>query len=55
MRGSNPSNQPQNIKGFGNILEGPKARSFKEVDTGLNARFYNRGDQSPTSEFNMKK
>ena len=46
---------PQNIQGLGNIPEGPKVRSFKEVDTGLNARRANRGDQCPAPEFDMKK
>ena len=46
---------PQNIQGLGNIPEGPKVRSFKEVDTGLNARRGNHGDQCPASQFNMEK
>lgn len=44
---------PQNIQGLGNIPEAPKVRSFTEVDTGLNARRGNRGDQCPASKFNM--
>nr|UZC30149.1 hypothetical protein [Entomoneis sp.]UZC30228.1 hypothetical protein [Entomoneis sp.] len=46
---------PQNIQGLGNIPEAPKVRSFTEVDTGLNARRGNRGDQCPAPEFDMKK
>ena len=46
---------PQNIQGLGNIPEAPKVRSFREVDTGLNARRGNRGDQCPAPEFDMKK
>ena len=46
---------PQNIQGLGNIPEAPKFRSFTEVDTGLNARRGNRGDQCPAPEFDMKK
>lgn len=45
---------PQNIQGIGNIPKGPKVRSFKEVDTGLNARLGNRGDQCPALEINIK-
>ncbi len=45
----------QNSPGLGNIPETPKVGSFKEVevevDTGLNARRANRGDQCPV--FNM--
>ena len=46
---------PQNIQGLGNIPEAPKVRSFTEVDTGLNARRGNHGDQCPASQFNMEK
>jgi hypothetical protein len=46
---------PQAIQGLGNIPEGPKVRSFIEVDTGMNARRGNRGDQCPASQFNMEK
>lgn len=46
---------PQNIQGLENIPEGTKVRSFREVDTGLNARRGNRGNQCPTPEFDMKK
>lgn len=46
---------PQNIQGLGNIPEVPKVRSFREVDTGLNARRGDRGDQCPAPEFDMKK
>ena len=46
---------PQNIQGLGNIPEAPKVRSFTEVDTGLNARRGNHGDQCPAPEFDMKK
>ena len=46
---------PQTIQGLGNIPEAPKVRSFREVDTGLNARRGNRGDQCPAPEFDMKK
>jgi len=46
---------PQNIQGLGNIPEGPKVRSFREVDTGLNAGRGNRGDQCPAPEFDVKK
>nr|WPV76532.1 hypothetical protein [Naviculales sp.] len=46
---------PQNIQGLGNIPEGPKVRSFREVDTGLNARRGNHGDQCPAPQFNMEK
>jgi hypothetical protein len=46
---------PRTIQGLGNIPEAPKVRSFKEVDTGLNARHGNRGDQCPASQFNMEK
>jgi len=46
---------PQNIQGLGNLPEAPKIRSFKEVDTGLNARSGNRSDQCPAPEFNMEK
>ena len=42
---------PQNIQELGNIPKGPKARSFREVETGLNVRRGNRGDQCP--KFNM--
>lgn len=42
---------PQNIQGLGNIPEGPKVRSFREVDAGRG----NRGDQCPAPEFDMKK
>jgi len=45
---------PQNIQGLGDIPAAPKVRSFTEVDTGLNARRGNRGDQCPTPEFDMK-
>ena len=57
MRGSKSIEvfSPQNIQGLGNIPEGPKVRSFREVDTGLNARRGNRDDQCPASEFNMEK
>jgi hypothetical protein len=57
MRGSKPIEvlPPQNIQGLGNIPEGPKIRSFKEVDTGLNARRGNRDDQCPAPKFNMEK
>ena len=44
---------PQNIQGLGNIPKGPKVRSFREVETGLNARRGNRGDQCPASKFNI--
>ena len=46
---------PQNSQGLGNIPKAPKVRSFTEVDTGLNARRGNRGDQCPVPEFDMKK
>jgi len=46
---------PQNIQGLGNVPEGPKVRSFREVDTGLNAQRGNRRDQCPVPEFDMKK
>ena len=46
---------PRTIQRLGNIPEAPKVRSFKEVDTGLNARRGNRGDQCPASQFNMEK
>lgn len=46
---------PQNIQGLGDIPAAPKVRSFTEVDTGLNARRGNRGDQCPAPEFDMKK
>ena len=46
---------PQNIQGLGDIPGAPKVRSFREVDTGLNARRGNRGDQCPAPEFDMKK
>ena len=46
---------PQNIQGLGNIPEGLKVRSFREVDTGLNARRGNRGNQCRTPQFDMKK
>ena len=57
MRGSKPIEvfPPQNIQGLGNTPEGPKVRSFTEVDTGLNARRGNRDDQCPAPEFDMKK
>ena len=57
MRGSKPIEvlPPQNIQGLGNIPEASKVRSFREVDTGLNARRGNRDDQCPASEFNMEK
>lgn len=42
---------PQNTQGLGNIPEGPKVRSFREVDAGRG----NRGDQCPAPEFDMKK
>jgi len=45
---------PQNIQGLGNIPEAPKVRSFREVDTGLNARWGNPENQSPAPEFDMK-
>jgi len=56
MRGSKPIKvfPPQNIQGLGNIPEGPKIRSFKEVDTGLNARRGNRDDQCPAAKLDMK-
>jgi hypothetical protein len=44
---------PQNIQGLGNIPKGPKVQSFREVETGLNVRRGNRGDQCPASKFNM--
>jgi hypothetical protein len=46
---------PQNIQGLGNIPKAPKARSFREVDTGLNGRRSNHGDQCPAPEFDMEK
>jgi len=46
---------PQNIQGLRNIPKAPKVRSFTEVDTGLNARRGNYGDQCPASQFNMEK
>jgi hypothetical protein len=56
MRGTGINvDPPQNIQGLGNSLEAPKVRSFREVDTGLNARRGNRGDQCPAPEFDMKK
>jgi hypothetical protein len=36
---------PQNIQGLGNIPEEPKVRSFREVETGRNARHSSRADQ----------
>ena len=44
---------PQNIEGIGNILDGPKGRSFREVDTELSARRGNRRDQCSASKVNM--
>lgn len=40
MRGSKSIDvfPSQNIQGLGNIPEGPKVRSFREVNTGLDAR-----------------
>ena len=56
MRGIDSNvDPPQNIQGLGNILEGPKVWSVKEVDTDLNARRSNRGSQCPAPEFDMKK
>jgi hypothetical protein len=57
MRGSKPIEvfPPQNIQGLGNIPEEPKVRSFREVDTGLNAGRGNPGDQCPAPKFNMEK
>lgn len=56
MRGTGITvDPPQKIQGLGNIPEAPKVRSFTEVDTGLNARRGNRGDQCPAPEFDMKK
>lgn len=46
---------PKTIQGLGNIPAAPKSRSFKEVDTGLNARRGNHGDQCPVPQFNMEK
>jgi hypothetical protein len=49
-RGSDVLGAP-NTPGLGNIPKGPTVRPFKEVDTGLDARRGNRGDQCPA--FNM--
>ena len=46
---------PQTIQGLGDIPAAPKVRSFTEVDTGLDARRGNRGDQCPAPEFDIKK
>ena len=56
MRGSRSIDvfPPQNVQGLGNIPKRPKVLSFREVDSGLNARRGNRGDQCPAPEFNMK-
>jgi hypothetical protein len=52
MRGTGINvDPPRNIQELGNI---PKVRSFREVDTDLNARRGNRGDQCPAPEFDMK-
>lgn len=42
--------QPQNIPRFDNLPKAPKIRSFKEVDTGLNGKPGNRGDQCPAHQ-----
>ncbi len=43
-----------NTPKLGNIPKGPKVRNFRKVDTELDARRGNRGDQCPASQFNME-
>lgn len=44
---------PRTIQGLENIFKAP--RTFREVDTDLDARRGNHGDQCPASQFNMEK
>jgi hypothetical protein len=46
---------PQNIKGIGNVQNAPSVRGFKDIDTGLDGRRGNRGDRCPAPEINMEK
>jgi hypothetical protein len=56
MRGRGTNiDPPQNIQGLGNVPEAPKVKSFREMNTDLDARRENRGDQCPASEFKMEK
>ena len=56
MRGRSMNiDPPQNIQGLENVPKGPKVRSFREVDTGLNAQQGNPRDQCPVPKFDMKK
>jgi hypothetical protein len=52
---TSPVLSPQNTKGLVNLPKTPKIRSFKEVDTGLNAKHRNRQYKCPAPKVDLEK